>query len=391
MICVGIDVSKDKHNCFITNSEGEFLCGDFTFDNSAAGFNKLYETIKTFESDPTSENTITGLEATGHYSNNLIRFLDSVKLYPIVFNPLQTNLFRKGQTLRKTKTDKVDARFIAKMLATGDFSPHTSPSYHVSELKWLTRHRSRFIKQQSALKVSYSRLLTMLFPELEENVNIGLKSILAMLLELPTAPAIASCHLTRLKNILSENSKGRFGRNKAVEIRELASESVGDDSPALALELRQTIRMILVLQDEIDIIESEIKSLVIRTDTPILSIPGIGFRLAAIIIAEIGDIGRFESPDKLQAYAGLDSSCFQSGKFSSSQDKMVKRGSTYLRWALLLASRRCSSYDKLFADVLNRKLAEGKHYNVAVSHVAKKLIRVIYHLMITGEPYLAQV
>ena len=192
MLYVGIDVAKDKHDCFITNDDSEALCADFVFENSRAGFNKLYETIKSFEPVPSLENTMTGLEATGHYSNNLIGFLDLMNLSPVVFNPLRTNLYRKGQTLRKTKTDKVDARFIAKMLMTGDFAPHTSPSYHAEELKCLTRHRSRFVKQQSMLKVSYSRLLTIVFPELPWIVSdTGLKSVLTMLLEFPTAKAIS--------------------------------------------------------------------------------------------------------------------------------------------------------------------------------------------------------
>jgi transposase len=233
--------------------------------------------------------------------------------------------------------------------------------------------------------------LTIAFPELTDAVSdTGLKSVLAMLLEFPTAEVLAQCHLTRLKNILRENSHGRFGKEKAVEIRNAAKESIGTGSPALALELRQTIRMIITLQEEIDLVEREIERIVKESDTPILAIPGMGYRLAAIILAEIGDIRRFGTPSKLQAYAGLDPSCFQSGKFSSTQDAMVKRGSTYLRWALPQAGRSCGVYDRTFAAVLERKLAEGKHYDVAVSHVAKKLIRVIHHLMTTGEPYMAQ-
>lgn len=179
--------------------------------------------------------------------------------------------------------------------------------------------------------------------------------------------------------------------DKAIELRNLAKESIGTNSPALAIEVRQTISMLLAIGAQIDVLDREIKRIVVQTGTPILAIRGIGYRLAAvIIIAEIGDIRRFGTPSKLQAYAGLDPSCFQSGKFSSTQDVMVKRGSAYLRWALLQAGRLCGAYDKTFAAVLESKLDEGKHYNVAVNHVAKKLIRVIYHLMTSGEPYIAQ-
>ena len=130
MIYVGIDVAKSKHDCFITNSDGEVLQDGFTIQNSMAGFLELYETICSFEPSPSSQNIRIGLEATGHYSNNLIDFLLAKNLNPVVLNPLSTNLFRKGQSLRKTKTDKSDARFITMMLITEDIKPYSPVSYH---------------------------------------------------------------------------------------------------------------------------------------------------------------------------------------------------------------------------------------------------------------------
>jgi transposase len=309
-----------------------------------------------------------------------------------VFNPLQTNLYRKAQSLRKTKTDKVDARFIAKMLMTGDFKPLVLSSYHAEELKWLTRHRQRFVKLQSSHKIAYARLLNLVFPELSAAVSAtDLKAVFAMLSEFPNAEAIAGCHLTRLTNLLRSASKGRWRKDKAIEIRDLARGSIGSASPSLAFELQQTIRMIEMYQDEIVALETKLKTLVLEMAPPILGIPGIGFRLAAVIMAEIGDIRRFASASKLQAYAGLDPTTYQSGQFLSTQDKMVKRGSTYLRWALMIAAQKVGLYDPHFAAVLVKKQAEGKHYYVAVSHVAKKLIRVIYHLLTTGETYEAAI
>jgi transposase len=386
MLYVGIDVSKDKHDCFIASDDGE--SESFVIRNTKAGFLFLLQRIKSFQPKPSSENTKTGLEATGHYSYNITAFLRSVSLSPVVFNPLQTNLYRKANSLRKTKTDKGDARSIAKLLMTGDFKPFMSSSYHTEELKWLTRHRQRLVRQQSVHKVAYARLLNLVFPELSSAVSsTDLKAILAMLAELPGTDAIAHCHLKRLTNILHTNSKGHWSRNKAVELRELAKDSIGTNSPALALEMQQTIRLLGFYQTEIDMIEQKLKEIIQEMAPPILGIPGIGFRLASIIMAEIGDIHRFTSASKLQAYAGLDPTTYQSGNFSSTQDKMVKRGSTYLRWALFIAGQTVSKYDPMFAEVLSRKQAEGKHYNVAVSHVAKKLIRVMYHLLSTDEQY----
>jgi transposase len=386
MLYVGIDVAKDKHDCFITNDDGEV--DDFTIENTQLGFQSLLQRIYAFQPNPSEVNTMSGLEATGHYSYNITAFLRSVSLAPVVFNPLQTNLYRKAHSLRKTKTDKVDARFIATMLMPGDFKPLTPSSYQAEELKWLTRHRQRLVKMQSSHKITYARLLNLVFPELSSAVSAtDLKAVFAMLSEFPSTDAIAHCHLTRLTHLLKSTSKGRWGKDKATQIRELARCSIGSNSPSFAFELQQTIRMIEMYQDEIEALETKLKALVLEMAPPILGIPGIGFRLAAIIMAEIGDIHRFSSASKLQAYAGLEPTTYQSGQFSSTQDKMVKRGSTYLRWALLLAGQKVALYDPHFAAVLAKKQAEGKHYYVAVSHVAKKLIRVIYHLLTTGETY----
>jgi transposase len=391
MLYVGIDVAKRKHDCFITNEDGEMPRDAFTIQNSKEGFDEMYRRIKSHEPNPSQENTKVGLEATGHYSDNIIGFLRRVGLPPVVLNPLHVSLYRKSESLRKTKTDKSDARFIARMLIVKDVKPHSQPSYHSEELKSLTRHRHRMVKALSASKVSYDRLLSIVFPELEgfASNTLGVTE-LNLLLELPNTEAIAKCHLTHLAKIAKSYSHGRHGKEWAIRLRELAKNSIGVNSPAKALELRQTIRQIMFLSDEIKLVDAEIKALVIGSGTSLTSIPGISYTLAAIILAEIGDIARFASPSKLQAFAGLDPTTYQSGQFTGNQNKMVKRGSTYLRWALLQAARTVSRYDATFGEYLDRKVAEGKHYNSAMGHVAKKLIRVIFKLMNSGELYIAR-
>ena len=114
MIYVGIDVAKAKHDCFITNSDGEVLFQVFTIQNNRKGFDDLFSRIQSTSSDVS--NIKVGLEATGHYSYNLLGYLIDKGLPTYVINPLHTNLYRKSLSLRKTKTDKVDARTIAMML-----------------------------------------------------------------------------------------------------------------------------------------------------------------------------------------------------------------------------------------------------------------------------------
>lgn len=163
MIYVGIDVAKSKHDCCILESDGLTVRDTFTFANDRDGFNRLMETITATAQETETGSIKAGLEATGHYSENLVSFLRRSGVEPVVFNPLQVNRFRKSQTLRKTKTDKVDAKSIAQLLMTSESSP-APLSYQIKELKTLTRHRTRLVAQRARLKVSIVRLVDILFP-----------------------------------------------------------------------------------------------------------------------------------------------------------------------------------------------------------------------------------
>lgn len=387
MIYVGIDIAKDKHDCFITNSDGEVLFNVFTIPNNREGYNELYQKISSLTSD-LSEIKV-GLEATGHYNYNLLGFLLDKGLPTCVINPLHTNLYRKSLSLRQTKTDKVDARTIALMMMSGvNLQSYSDTSYHNEELKSLTRYRFDKVKERAKLKTSVSRLINILFPELEQLVpSLHMASVYALLSEFPGASKIASAHLTRLANLLQAASRGHYGKETATTFRNAARVSVGSNMPAKSLELKHTIKLIQELDAEIEEIENEIKTIMDEINSPILSIPGINYRMGAMIIAEIGDFSRFDSPDKILAYAGLSPSTYQSGQLDSSYSHMEKRGSRYLRYALFNATKFVCIWDNTFAAYLAKKRAEGKHYNVAISHAAKKLVRVIYQLEKSGQAY----
>jgi transposase len=387
MISVGIDVAKDKHDCFIINSEGEVLADVFTIPNNMGGFQHLLQRIRDCSSP--QDKIKVGLEATGHYSYNILGFLLDNGLPTYVLNPLHTNLYRKSLSLRKTKTDRVDARTIAAMLLSDvGLKPYTDTAYHNEELKSLTRYRFDKVKERGQLKQSITRLVCILFPELEKLVpTLHMVSVYALLEEFPGSKQIAEAHLTRLKELLHDASKGRYGRDKAVEIRESARTSIGSVMPAKSLELRHTIRLIRELDKEINEIEAEIQQIMDELHSPITTIPGIGCRMAAMILAEVGDFSRFDSPDKLLAYAGLSPPTYQSGQLKNCYAHMEKRGSRYLRYAIFNAAKYVCHWDPVFAAYLAKKRAEGKHYNVAISHAAKKLVRLIYALEKSGESY----
>ena len=380
MICVGIDVAKNKHDCIILSSEGEVLADVFTIPNNAEGFDTLLQVIR--RCARREDKIKVGLEATGHYSYNILGFLLDKGLATYVINPLHTNLYRKSLSLRKTKTDRVDARTIATMLMSDvDLKSYTDTAYHNEELKSLTRYRFDRVKERAKLKTSISRLVTILFPELEKLVpSLHMPSVYALLSEFPGAKQIAEAHLTRLKTLLHEASKGHYGRDMALELRDTARDSIGSAMPAKSLELKHTIRLIQELDAEIEDIEFAIQTIMKEMQSPITTIPGMGFRMGAMILAEIGDFSRFNSPDKILAYAGMSPSTYQSGQLSLSgtYSHMEKRGSRYLRYALYNATKYVCFWDPTFAAYLAKKRAEGKHYNVALSHAAKKLVRLIY-------------
>ena len=387
MIYVGIDVAKDKHDCFIINSDGEVLYDVFTIQNNMNGFEDLLFKIKTASKDLSKVKA--GLEATGHYSCNILGFLKKQGLTTVVINPLRTNLYRKSLSFRKTKTDKVDARTIAMMLMSDvGLKPYSDELYHNEDLKSLSRYRFDKVSERAKLKQSVSRLVNILFPELERLVStLHAKAVYELLLEFPGAGQIASANLKHLTNLLNTASKGHFGRDKAEEIRDTARRSISTYLPSKSLELKHTIKRIRSLDEEISEIETKIKKIMDVIQSPILSIPGISYALGAMIIAEIGDFSRFESPDKILAFAGCSPTTYQSGQLYSSHAKMEKRGSKYLRYALFNAAKFVCNWDPTFRTYLNKKRAEGKHYYVAVSHAVKKLVRLIYRLEITGESY----
>lgn len=391
MIYVGIDIAKDKHDCFIVNSDGEVLFDVFTIQNNMDGFEDLLFKIKTVEKNP--DKVRVGLEATGHYSCNILGFLKRKGLTTFVINPLYTSLSRKSVSLRKTKTDKVDARTIASMIMSDvSLKPYSDKLYHNEDLKSLTRYRFDKVSQRAKLKQSVSRLVNILFPELEKLVStLHGKAAYALLSEFPSAQHIASANLKHLTYLLNTASKGRFKRASADEIREAARKSIGSYLPAKSLELKHTIKLIGELNSEIAEIETEIKKIMDAIDSPILSVPGIGQNIGAIIVAEIGDFSRFDNPDKVLAFAGCSPSTYQSGQLYSSHAKMEKRGSKYLRWALLNAAAYVCKWEPTFAAYLAKKRAEGKHYYVALSHAAKKLVRLLYHLELTKETYIPSI
>jgi len=294
---------------------------------------------------------------------------------------LQTSQFRKFLTLRKTKTDKVDAKTIADILAS-NLKPYTNAAFQNEELKSLTRDSFEKIHQFSKLKQSPARLVNILFPELEKAVStLHLNCIYSMLLK--SAKDIAKPRFDIFANLIESSSNGRLDKMKAKEIRNLARKSVGIYISAKAMELRHTIKLIQILDFEIEEIEEQIQPAV--QDSPITTIPSITFRMVEMIQAAFGDFNSFSSPDKILAFAGLSPTTYQSENFISSKAKMDRRGSRYLRYALFISAQ----YVSIWCPVLKGLLPNVPKVSITLS-LFLTLLKNLYALYLqkTGEPFI---
>lgn len=375
MIYVGIDVASEKHDCCLMDFKGKVL-NAFSFTNDRQGFDRFLNSL------PAPNETKIGLEATGVYGFNLTEFLWCNGYEVTTFNPLAVKKRLSATTLRKTKTDKSDAKFLASMLTQADFQPDSPVSYHISELKSLSRQRKQIVDDSAKTKIRIHGLLTILFPEFKSAFSDPFgASALAVLRKYPSAKDLAMANKSVLTKLLWNSSRHKFGAAKAAELIALAKSSVGVYSEANVIAVNYHLARLELNRSHIQLYDKKIKGIMDEIDSPILTIPGISYTLGAIILSEIGDIRRFSSPAKLTAFAGIEPSVYQSGKFHADSGSMVKRGSPILRWALIQAARCVAQYDDTFRIYLRKKRDEGKHFSVAVSHTAKKLIRVIFSIL----------
>lgn len=384
MIYVGIDIASEKHDCCILGEHNKKL-ESFSFSNTRDGFISLLAACKKY-AEP--EQTKIGLESTGIYGDNLRDFLRRNGYEIHTFNPLLIKKSIQATTLRKTKTDKSDASFLASYLARELPDPDPQISYHISELKSLTRARFSVVGACSKAKTQLKALLVQVFPEFHTAFSdvFGVAAI-AILRKYPTAKKLSAARKAAVAKILSEASRHRLGEEKAAMLIDLAKNSVGCHSETKALEMQYYLDQIELNTAYIRRYEAAIREIMNEIDSPITTIPGIGLVLGAMILAELGDVTRFATPEKVLAFAGLDPSIYQSGKYTPASGTMVKRGSPQLRWALLMAARSTIVHNPNIAIYYQKKLSEGKHYNVICSHIAKKLVRILYSLLKKNTPY----
>lgn len=386
---IGIDIAKHEHVAASRYENGEAHGKAFSFSNDEKGFASLLERFR--ELEVAQENCLVVMESTGHYWMALWEFLVAHGYEVAVVNPVLTDAFRKADTLRKTKTDEVDAFLIAEYARFKNLGPTRVSVEDAEGLKQLTRYRHHLVKERTALKNRLTSVADRTFPELAGLFSDKHSATArAILREFGSAEKVAKTDIRTLTKVVKQASRGRFGRAKADEVKAAARRSVGTSFAvdALAFEANHIVGLVAHLDAEIAKLDAEIARLIDPEVGELLqTIPGIGPVCAATIAAEVGDPDRFDDPRKLMAYAGMDSSKSQSGKFDGDKQHMSKRGPAPLRDALMTAADKARMHDPYFGDYYDSLVARGKHHYVAVSGCARKLCGVILAVLRERRPY----
>ncbi len=381
MYYIGIDISKFKHDCAVIDDSGEIITPSWSFTNDSEGFMQLKILLDSLDAE-----TRIGLESTGHYGMNLKLFLESSSFSFMEFNPLLINRFIKSKSLRKTKSDSIDCMMIARYLMTVEYKPYPSLLYHTEKLKSLTRFRDSLIRLRSRQLVELTNILDKVFPEFKPFFGGKFSVTSLYILSNYSSPEKISNMNSKSYESLRKLSRGRFSTVDFAKLKQLAKNTVGNTEDYLLQEMQIVLELYSQLDSKVNETEYSIEECISTINPPMLSIPGIGVESAAVMLAEFGDFSKFKNASQMLSFAGLEPGYFQSGT-SETTGRMVKHGSSYLRYALMNCAQTVVNYEPTFAMFYAKKRAEGKPHRVALSHVVKKLLRVIYTLQTKNLAY----
>ena len=393
---VGIDVSKFKHTCCIIDGDGEIIKKSFDFSNSKEGFDSLIETFKSIDQSESLYQIV--MEATGHYHECLFRYLVANNYLVQIKNPVVIARFKQSEYLDKAKTDNLDALLIAQYASKHPFSPSMLKSYNIERIRRISRAKY-FLYQDKERTINHlHRYLDESFPELipflrkREDIKryqgrnfFDSKTTLWFVENFPSAKKFSNARSETAEK-LRRMSKGAFSLIKFNELRKIAKESIGvayQETEEIIIQLVQELRNI---QERNDRLDQLLEPLIDETAPNLLTVPGIGYRLAGLLISEIGDASQFPSADKIIKFAGLDVRVYQSGTIEK-HGAIRKRGSPLLRYALFQAAEKARIHCPEIAEFYSKKKGEGKHPICALTHTARKILRIVWALLKTGQNY----
>lgn len=393
---VGLDVAKGE-------SEAQaFLDKDRPYGKSFS-VKHIKEDLDLFVSYLKGIETKTGvrpaviLESTGHYHTPIIQCLEDNQFLYILVNPIISYQAKKT-SLRKVKTDAVDAYHLCVLYYKEEFEPYKKRGLRLLNLRTLSRQYETVTNLYIQAKLQFHTILDQVFPEYRGVFGDLFSQVsLKILKEFPTSEDVLRTGeakiLERIVGMRIKRSEG-WARERAAKLIASAERNPFQQGvyQSQLFSLDMYISMLLQYQEHLSSIEAEIDGLAeeIEECKIIQSIPGIGGKIAATIISEIGEIDRFNHPKKLVAYAGIDPSVHSSGKFTATINHITKRGSSRLRHALYMAVL-CgirSSRNKKLKEYYDRKRNEGKPSKVAMIACVNKLLHWIFAILKRNEQFL---
>ena len=386
MYIVGIDIGKNHHEASIVSPEGKQIGHSLRFATTHKGADSLMSFI--FNNIGNSS-CIFGMEATGHYWYPIYSFLKARGYTIYVINPIQSDSLRK-MYIRQTKNDSIDSFLIAEVIRFGQFTTTSMADENILAMRQLCRYRDSVISSRTEIKLRISTIMEQIFPEYEKQFSsLWVSTSMGILEKYLTPENIENAPIDELFEIIKDKSHNRLTKAKAISIKEAAADTFGIKiaQDAFSFQLKQLIDRMNFLDKQIEALDCQILEYYEKFDCYLHTIPGIGMIAAATILAEIGDINRFNSSSALVAFAGIDPTVRQSGEFSSTHNHMSKRGSPYLRHAIFLAATTCSFHNSPLNAYYKKKREQGKHHLTATGAVARKLTTVIYAVLRDGKPY----
>lgn len=391
MFYLGIDIGKRNHEVGLINHAGDPIGKTLSFKNTKAGSDQLLKFINQHQLTP--DDVAVGMEATGHYWLSVFSFLKHLDFKITVFNPMQSDALRHFY-IRKTKTDIRDAYLIAQVIRMD--APEETPFVEedLMRLRQLERFRYGIVDQVSDIKRKVIAVLDQVFPEYDQVFSdIFGKSSKQLLLQSPLPEDLLDVDTDTLADLLNQVSQKRLGRLRATEkveqVKQLATDTFGIalGTDVFKLQIQLMIEQIQLLEQQLKTVEENMIELSRAQNHYLTTITGISDVTASVILGEVGDFERFERPEQLVAFAGLDASVHQSGDFTSARTKLSKRGSPYLRRAIWQAAFVASNQDPALNVYYQKLRARGKAHGTAVGAVARKLTHIIFAIMRDKKPY----
>ena len=388
MILVGIDIGKNKHFFSMVDKEtGEILSKPSHFKNNQEGFQFLTQSLSSYS----KSNLLIGMEDTGHYHFALLKHLLDNKYTVALINPTTTDLTRKIQG-GITKNDPLDTLTICDVLA----SSQRIKSYRITkvdrfdlyEQKQLTRHHHNLKEELNSYKNRLQKCIDIVFPEFNSLFRSKYGIVYMNILKtFASADNIANSDIETIRECFEVVKRGKRISLSAEQLKTAATVSVGISSVAEEIQIRHLVCQIEMIEEQLSEIDKKIEEFSLKNNSPILSIPGISHFSGTSILSELGDICNYTKASQIIKFAGVAPYHYESSQFTAQHTAITKKGSRYLRKTLYQIILPVINNNKIFNIYYNKKLAEGKGHRCAQGHCIRKLLRIIYHLLSTGQTF----